>query len=195
MDSNCLTESEEALLNNLRQGDEGAFTKIYRTHSMKLFAAAFASLKSEESAKEVVQEIFVSLWVNRKSLAIKQSICGYLMGAVRNKVFNIIDKQGVRERYKQRYLRAADVSDRNTELALEYDELNQAINKEIDALPETTRGIFLLSRFEGLNNGEIAKEFHLSSKAVEYHITKALKTLRVHLRHVMAAMVLIKELF
>lgn len=191
MDVTDLSESDKALLLGLKRGDENAFAQIYKMYNTKLYTIAFLSLKSEESAKEIVQEIFISLWINRQTVTVRLSLQSYLIGAVRHKVFNTVAKRDVRERYRKEFLRTAATGDNSTEQAVEFDELNKAIHEQIEALPETTRDIFVMSRYGGLNNNEIAQQFKLSSKAVEYHITKALKVLRTSLKHVINILILI----
>ncbi|HTF21376.1 MAG TPA: RNA polymerase sigma-70 factor [Chryseolinea sp.] len=179
---NCSDQDNDLLL-RLRQGDNAAFTLIYKSYSMKLYAVAFASLRSDETAREVVQEIFISLWINRQKIVVHQSVLAYLLGAVRFKVFNIIDKECVRSRYKKEFLQTLNLGENVTEQIVNYNELKLAIERQIDSLPETTKNVFVMSRFQGMNNNEIAGHIHLSSKAVEYHLSKALKVLRLHLRH------------
>ena len=178
-----LPESDQHRLRALKEGDEGAFNFIYKEYSLKLYSIAYNSTKSADLAEEIVQEIFVSLWMNRKTLIITRSIKAYLIGAVRNKVFDYVDKQVVRDRHKQLVMKIAHPSHNATQEMIEYQELTIAIDKEIQALPQTTRQVFISSRFEGSNNSEIAKQFCISVKAVEYHVTKALKHLRLQLRH------------
>ena len=179
-----LSQSEKEALSAMRHDDEHAFNAIYNEHCMKLFSVAYNCVKSSEIAEEIVQEIFVSLWINRKVQVITSSIRSYLIGAVRNKAFDYIDKQQVRNRYKQNALKTFDVSHNSTQEEIEYEDLNAIINREIDTLPETTKSIFILSRFKGFSNSQIADHYSLSIKAVEYHVTKALKHLRLQLKHI-----------
>jgi RNA polymerase sigma-70 factor (ECF subfamily) len=81
-------------------------------------------------------------------------------------------------------MKTSSVLNNTTEETIEYNDLNSAIKREIETLPKTTRGIFILSRYNGFTNPEIAKQYCLSIKSVEYHLTKALKHLRLHLKHV-----------
>jgi RNA polymerase sigma-70 factor (family 1) len=178
-----LSVSEQQCLEALRQGDESAFNSIYNTHFVKLYSIAYNSTKCTDLAQEIVQEIFVSFWINRKTLLITKSIEAYLIGAVRNKVFDHLDKQIVRDRHKQRVMEVSNDSNNSTEETVDFEDLSTAVNKEIEALPDTTRGVFVLSRFNGTKNSEIAKQYSISVKAVEYHLTKALKHLRLHLKH------------
>jgi len=178
-----LQESEQQAIEALKQGDESAFNSLYHQYFLKLYSIAYNGTKCPDLAQEIVQEIFVSLWMNRKTLLITRSIQAYLIGAVRNKVFDHLDKQIVRDRHKRFVMQVSNGSANSTQDAVDYEDLNAAIAREIQALPDTTRGVFLLSRFDGSKNSEIAKQYSISVKAVEYHLTKALKHLRLHLKH------------
>ena len=61
-------------------------------------------------------------------------------------------------------------------------ELSEAIDIATRQLPEKTRQVFRMSRFEEQSVKEIAQTMNISEKAVEYHITKSLKILRLHLK-------------
>ncbi len=76
------------------------------------------------------------------------------------------------------YLLAAETTEEN----VSYNELNQAIEKAIGELPEKSQEIFRLNRLEGRSVPEIAQSLHLSERAIEYHLTKSLRTLRLHLK-------------
>jgi RNA polymerase sigma-70 factor (ECF subfamily) len=72
-----------------------------------------------------------------------------------------------------------------TEEVVVFDELNEAVEEAVNLLPEKSRTVFKLSRMEGRTNAEIAKVLHLSEKSIEYHLTKSLRQLRVHLKDYM----------
>jgi RNA polymerase sigma-70 factor (family 1) len=173
--------TEKQWLDSLVLGDEKAFTLIYHAYWKILFSVAYTTTKSREVAQELVQEVFVSLWVNRNNTTIQTNLKAYLCGAVRYKVFDYYDKQKVRERYKTRVAQEISLVINSTEETIAFDEISSLVDQQIKTLPETTRQIFILSRIKGFSIPEIAKELSLSGKTVEYHLTKALKHLRLHL--------------
>lgn len=176
-----LPQNHTELVQSLRNGDDESFTALYNDYSKKMFLTAYTATKSKETAKEITQDIFVALWASRETLSIKSSIEAYLIGAVRHKVYDYFDKQTVRERYKNRVAHASSPMINVTEEVLQFEELNSLVNLQLERLPETTRKVFVSSRFNGATIPEIAKETSLSVKAVEYHLTKALKHLRLRL--------------
>lgn len=175
------THTEKQWLDALMQGDEKAFTSIYKEYWRVLFSVAYAATRSREASQELVQEVFVSLWIHRNTTTIQSSLKSYLCGAIRNKVFDYYDKLKVRERYKNTVAMETSIVINPTEETIAFDEIRSRVHEEIKSLPETTQRIFILSRLNGFSIPEIASELSLSVKTVEYHLTKALKHLRLHL--------------
>ncbi len=165
-------------LHALQQGDENAFTVLYNEYWDALFGIAYSTPRSKEVAQEIVQDVFLSLWANRNTLNIQTTIKAYLSGAVRHAVFNYFDKQIVRNKYKVNIASKASIATNSTEEQIAFEEIQSLVNRELECLPETTRIIFILSRFRGFTVSEISTQLSLSGKAVEYHLTKALKYLR-----------------
>jgi RNA polymerase sigma-70 factor (family 1) len=135
-------------------------------------------------AQEIVQDVFVNLWMKRESVGEIMYIESYLYKSVRNKIYDQFDKLASQEKLKQQV--ALQVTERtdSTKEDIEYAETWQLINNEIDLLPSKTKEIFRLSRFGQYTNDEIAGSLNLSGKSVEYHITRALKRLRLRLNEI-----------
>ncbi len=172
---------ERQWLTALRENSEQGFANIYNHYWTKLFSVAYNYTRSREAAQEIVQEVFVSLWLQRGSLSVHTSLYGYLLGAVRNRIYDHIDKQTVRAHYQLQVTRSALPLVNSTEEQISFQELEELLAKQVSTLPDTTQRIFILSRFDGFSNSEIAQQMQLSVKAVEYHLTKALKHLRYRL--------------
>jgi RNA polymerase sigma-70 factor (family 1) len=168
-------------LDSLRRGDERAFAAIYDYFWSRLFSVAYNYTRSRETAQEMVQEVFISLWLHRQELHLQGTLQGYLTGAIRNKVYDYFDKENVRRRYETYVVQQASPESNSTEQQVHFAELSTLVDQQVSNLPETTRRIFRLSRQDGLSNSEISRQTQLSVKSVEYHLTKALKHLRLRL--------------
>jgi RNA polymerase sigma-70 factor (ECF subfamily) len=179
MDLRGLTD--EILLRLLKANDERAFKEIYSRYWKPVFASAYHRLASRDTAKELVQIIFLRIWEKRHSIQITH-LQGYLQTAIKNSVINYIEASLVHKKYLQHVLDTTSTSYHGTESILTFHELSQAIDKAIAGLPEKTRYVFKLSRFDHLSVHEIAINLNLSEKAVEYHITQSLKALRLYLK-------------
>lgn len=143
-----------------------------------MLAIASKKIDDYETAREFVQDVFVSLFKLRDSLNPDISILAYLHVALKNRIFNHYRHQNVHRRYEQYVaLQQPDISD-NTVALLYSKELEMQIKGEIEKLPLQCRTVFLLSREEGLPNKEIASHLNISVNTVEQHMRKALRILR-----------------
>ncbi|OQP58112.1 hypothetical protein A3860_07230 [Niastella vici] len=179
MDLRGLTD--EILLRLLKAGDDKAFKEIYSRYWKLLFEAAYHRLANRETAKELVQTIFLRIWEKRQTIHINH-LHGYLQTAIKNSIINYFESTLVHKRYLQHVMNTTASACEGAESIINFHELSQAIEKAIGSLPEKTRQIFRLSRFDQLSIREIATNMNISEKAVEYHITQSLKTLRVYLK-------------
>lgn len=182
MDYRLLTD--EILLKFLRIGDELAFKEIYQRYWKQLYYSALNKITSKEVAEDILQAIFTDLWQKREKHSI-QNLPVYLDTAVKYKVINYIKSAISRKAHLSAIGEKQKTEESNADLLLLVQELNSAIDKAIDQLPQKTQTIFRLSRFEQHSNKEISHIMNLSEKAVEYHISQSLKTLRFYLKDFM----------
>ncbi|HTF19814.1 MAG TPA: RNA polymerase sigma-70 factor [Chryseolinea sp.] len=181
-----MTQDEWKAVRATLKKDEGkAFELIYNHFWRKFYAVSFNYVRDKGTAEEIVQEVFLRLWIKRDRLHHVDNINAFGMRTLQNYIYDYFDKKAVAERY---LLMASLNSVRhvdNIHPQLEYEETYKLINKELDSLPDTTRKIFRLSRFDQLSNEEIASAQQLSVKAVEYHITRSLRHLRLRLANLL----------
>ena len=178
---NQADHNDQRLLENLRKGNTDAFEQIFRRYWHRLYIMAKSKVQSHDDAEEIIQTIFSSLWEKRESLAIT-NLSFYLQTAVRNSVIDRIRSKVTQQKYWNYYKTFIPDHLTSTEDTVVFDDLNGAVEAAVNHLPEKSKKVFKLSRFEGRSNAEIAKLLHLSEKAIEYHLTKSLRDLRVHLK-------------
>lgn len=167
----------------LKQGEERALETIYRRYWRQLYDAAHAILKDEAACEDIIQEVFLNLWLRRENLELHSSLAGYLFTSVRHEVFRQIRSGRVREdlfdHLFERIQAGPDYLD------IEYRELRLQISLIVERLPEKCRAVYKLSREEHLSHKEIAEQLNISTKTVENHLTKALSFLRLSLGQVL----------
>ena len=149
---------------------------FYRFQPM-LVAFANRYLRSEEEAREAVQDVFLGVWNNREHLQLDESLRSYLFTATRNKALNYLEKRKI-EAVPLDAVHLQQSSGPGVEEQLQAEETKAVIFDEVSRLPERCREVFLLSRSEGLSYREIAGRLALSEKTVENQISIALKRLR-----------------
>ena len=172
---------EQNLVESLRKGDETAYAHIFKLYWKSLYCQAHTKVRSHEVAEEIVQDLFLTLWEKRNVLVIT-NLSHYLRTALRNKCIDHIRTRVVKDKYWNYYKLFVPHQTDNTEETVSYNNLVEALENGMASLPEKTKGIFALSRMEGKSVADVAKSFKLSEKAVEYHLTKSLKVLKVYLK-------------
>lgn len=174
--------SDEGLLKLLKKQELGAFEEIYLRYWRKLYSAAYKRLMSREAAEEIVQDIFTSLWVKRHTTEI-DVLSSYLVTAVKYKVINHLEREMSRRQYAETQIQASLASDNSTEETILLNELSSALEKEIQKLPPRRKQIFKMSREDHLSIKEVASNLGISEKTAENQLGKALKVLKLNLKH------------
>jgi len=169
------TYTDEELVRQVQKGNKIAFTEVYNRYWEQLLALGYYYTQSKQAAEDIVHEVFISLWARQAELPI-QSLKAYLATAVKFAVFKSISRDKRRRELQQELSLPADT--RDVEEKLEARFLQDYLNGIVEQLPEKARLVFIYSRAEMLSVKEIASKMDLSPKAVEYHITKALRSLK-----------------
>jgi len=176
MPYNQLTDEELADL--LKTGDHMAFSVIFDRFYGLLFIHACKTIHDKEEAKDVVQELFETLWMRRESISFEQSLSAYLYAAIRNRIINRISHRQVENKYIDSL---RDFIDRDTYMAdyrLREREIKRIVEREISSLPAKMKEIFELSRNDYLSYKQIAVKLQLSEHTVRTHVKKALRILK-----------------
>ena len=168
----------ETLL-SLKSGDRTAFDHAFRSYYKYLFTIGFTYLKDEHLAKDIVQDVFMDLWNRREKIEIEYSIKYFLRREVINGSLATLRKTK-RISYDVTAIMENVAVDDNDKLA--YKEMSQVVQDAVISLPEKCQKVYSLSRDEGLSHKEISQLLDISTKTVENHITKALKTIRIELK-------------
>jgi len=172
---------EKRLLLALKKGDMKQFEFMFRFYYEPLVGYALGIVKVEAEAEEIVQELFLKIWRDRKKLKIRHSLAAYLYKSVYNQCMSRLKKEKLSREY-QKYALNRTVAEINTDEILKYEELNRKFFELMDALPERRQLIFKLNRFQGLKYREIAERLSISIKTVEANMSKALQYFRENLQ-------------
>lgn len=162
----------------IREGNAAAFRDLFYAVKDPLFGYACKLCKSPELAEEVVQEVFMKLWINRLQLKEELSIKSYLYTATKHTVFNLLKKAALDENLRQAIFYRQPASLNTTEEAIALAELQRWNNQVLEQLPPQRRLIYSMSRIDGLSHEEIASKLGLSRNTVKDQITKASRFLR-----------------
>lgn len=175
--------SDIQLLHQLRNGDERAFTALYKRYWKLLFAVAANKLDNLAEAEELVQDVFSDLWDRRHTLSLTGELPAYLAVAMKYQVINLQAKKKRARAYDTYARENISPADHSTEQWLSFEELKDQLSTLVARLPERCRLTYQLSREQGLSQKEIAREMDISEKAVEHNLARAVKSLRTGLKH------------
>jgi RNA polymerase sigma-70 factor (ECF subfamily) len=182
MNSNINFESDTFA--SFKKGEQTAFTYFYDKYFSRITSFSIQFIYDKEEAENLAQEAFINLWQNRESVDSVNGIQSFLYTYAKSKCLNFIRHNKVKDKFKNELLnlkeRELDIEILNSIAfdTLELSELERLINESIMDLPPKTREVFIKKRFENKKNAEIAEEMQVTLKAVEAHMTKALKILK-----------------
>lgn len=166
-------------------GELMLFQELFERYFRSLVTYAYRYVNDWNVSEDIVQDVFMALWVNRNEIDFEEPVKPYLYRATYNRSINHLNSVLVQRRI--------DHTDNLDELIdyeiLSYNQHDNLLLKEIEeeissfvkTLPEQRKKVFLLSREENMKNKEIAFLLNISEKTVEKHITKALSDIRTHL--------------
>jgi len=175
------SENDFYLFDLLKQGDEEAFSKIYKLYWPELYNAAYKRLPEKEKCQDVIQNVFADLW-NRKAELDLQKPLAYLHTAVRFQVLKHMHKSSKNNSFSEVFEQKL-ISPLQTDGALLEKEVRGLIELFIKALPEKRRKIFLLHYFEGLSTAKISVQLNVSQKTVQNQLATATHALKFRLTH------------
>ncbi len=180
---------EKKTLEKLKEGDSKAFESVFRSWYEPMVNFADEYISDTESAKNIVQNIFMQLWEKHALVDPDSNLKSYIYMATRNACLSHLRHLRVETAFFEKVKKNSENLQLNYEALHELDiekidfsQLEKLIQDTIDALPERCREVFLLSRYEELKNKEIAEKLDITVKAVEANITRALTKLRENTR-------------
>ncbi len=160
--------------------DEEAFHTLFVQFFTPLCVYAMRYIPNRETCEDIVQDTFLKVWKNRKSLEIHQSGRNFLVTGVKNACIDHLRKREVEQNWTQKPEALPHHSSGDDIYAIV--ELEQMLTAALARLPEHIRTVFEMNRFEGKTYAAIAEEQNLSVKTIEAYMTKALKQLRTELK-------------
>ncbi len=170
--------TDHELMALLKQGDGLAFTEIYNRYSGLLYVYAFKLTADGDAAKDITQELFISLWDNRETLELKTTLAAYLYTAIRYKFLKQVAHQKVKAGYADQFLKYFEPEVNSTEEYIGEKELVRTVERLVSVLPPKMARAFILSKLEFKSHEEIAEELNISVKTVKNLISEATTQLK-----------------
>nr|WP_302180095.1 RNA polymerase sigma-70 factor [Chryseosolibacter indicus] len=165
-------------MHEIAVGNRSAFNQLFLRYYSRLCSFASFIVRDEAASEEVVSEVLLNIWKNRKTIHIQSSVRAYLFTCVRNEALRAVKQKNMILIKPEDDALQTLSDDYDPHESLEFQELENNVHFVIGSLPEKCKQFFMLSRFDGLKYSEIAQLYNVSEKTVENQIIKALKILR-----------------
>lgn len=176
-----------ALLSQLKEGNREAFNRLFRHYYPRVMAYVTAMVE-QEVAEDVVQDVFLHVWENRKKLYIGEGFHSYLFQSAYTRCVDHYRKTQSTDKYKL-HIENVCLEECNALLKSEASVLKDIFSKDfyeqlhnlLEQLPSQRREVFILTYLEGLKAKEVSERLQIPQRTVESHIYLAIKYLRMHL--------------
>lgn len=182
----CKLDNEREILRELAAGNESVFVQVFDTHSPKVYGLALKFLNSKEIAEEVVQDVFMDVWLKREKMSNVLNLGAYIHGMAKKKIYDAYrHKSNFVELFQELHYR--EPAENSTERMLQEVEHERLLEEAVSELPDHHRKIFLMAREEGLSHEAIAQRMNLTRLAVKAHMKRILSYIRTRLEPVLKA--------
>jgi RNA polymerase sigma-70 factor (ECF subfamily) len=162
--------TDDNLVVSLKKGDKQAYKTLFEKYGTRLYLFALKYLKEKEDAKDLLNEVFLTLWENRQNLKTDTSLQSYLFTITYNNIRQRFLKKIREEKYVRVFAEEYLFNTSKNEEQLDYQLFVDKVNRIIDLLPPRRREIFILNYKEELKNHQIAEKLGLS----DHHVKKQL---------------------
>ena len=169
---------ERELLSLLKQGNEQAFEKIYKSYSSHLFGNVFKMVKSETTTQEILQDVFIKIWSNRASIDLDKSFRSYLFRIAENKVYDFFRKASRDKKIQAQLFATATEEYEHIETMIHKKENDLLLKRAIDSLSPQRQQIFRLIKLDNKSYEEVSRQLGISVSTISDHIVKANKAIR-----------------
>lgn len=178
MGANRSLDDEKEVLEGLIKGRAEAFTRLYYRYGGKLHTHLLRMVKSEEIAREILQDIFMKVWEFRDRIDPDKPFAPYIYRIAQNRVYDHFRKIARERRMEETLIGSVMVHHNDTEDDLMYQEGFQLLTQAIEQLPPARKQIYLLRKVEDRTYDEIAGLLGISVSTVNDHMVKANRFLK-----------------
>jgi RNA polymerase sigma-70 factor (ECF subfamily) len=183
--------NEKELIILLKKGSQKAFDSLYQMYSKRLYAYCYQYTKSREETEEIVQDVFMKLWMNKSTIHQEDTVKYLLFAIAKNHLINAYKSHlnsFVFEEYVDYYNRE-EFSINDTSHGVEQEDFYKLLRKAMTHLSETQQQIVDYCKLQQLSNRETAERLSLKEQTVKNQLSLALKILREQLSNIMGLLI------
>ena len=175
--SNSSLPEERELLQQIARGDESAYTLVFNHYSKQVFNVAMLYLKDTTTAREVVQEVFLKIWLKRETMPAVEDLTAYLFILTRNHIYDSFKKQANLVKALDHFSLHQPSAIDNADYRLQERQYDHLLDKVVSNLPPERKKVYI-ARKEGMSNEEISVRMNISIHTVKKQMQLAMQTVR-----------------
>lgn len=169
------------LFSRIAQGDEMAFEEVFHEYVPRLMPVIVKIVGSESAAKDVLQEVFLYLWIGRESLSDVQNPADWIFKIAFNRSYTWVKKSSKVTAQSEIGIEEIISPSHQPEQSLAFQETRRLLYLAAQELPPQAKKIFQLSREEGLKPAAIAIELNVSVQTVRNSLVRSVKFIKKYL--------------
>lgn len=173
---------ESRLLALLSEDSQFAFQVLFDRYKDHIYKVASLYVKSPAMAEEIVQDVFMKVWLNRKSLTGVESFEAWLFVVSKNLIFNYNKRLALEWKACRKYQEQAPAPDNSADRKVSSAQYAALLQKAISELSGQQKTVYLLAREENLSYQEIGERLNISALTVKTHMARALNAIRSYLK-------------
>lgn len=188
---------ERTLLDLLRKDKQMAFRKLFDQYYSLLCAIAYHYVNDTSVSETLAEDALLSIWEKHEDITFTTSLKSYLMRSVRNKSIDYLRSSRLEQSFFdiEEFGNYSFISEEEVFEKYLLAELEEKIQDAINALPEESRKVFIMSRFDEKSYQEIADHLNISINTVKYHMKRALSLLRDELKDYLVVTIVLYKIF
>lgn len=171
---------EKELLDQVARGDEAAFTRLFNNYRNKIYSIAFDFTGSSALAEEIVQDVFLKIWIKRDLLNSINHFSAYLFTITRHYVFTALKRIARQQDIENKAMEDLPLFDEDTENRLLQKEYAMILQDAIGRLTVQQREVYRLIKEKGYKRDEAAATLQLSPETVKTHLAQAMRNIRAY---------------
>jgi RNA polymerase sigma-70 factor (family 1) len=173
-------DNEKELLASIAGGDQYAFTILFKHYQRFVYFSGRKLTHSEELATEIVQDIFLKIWLDREQLIVIESFGAYLNRIVRNHSFNVLRQLAQRAKSTEKLKINSAETDNSTVEKINHNDATKLLNEALKQLSPQQRMVYNLCHEKGYRYEDAAEKMDISPQTVHSHMKLALRKIREH---------------
>ena len=169
---------EKELLALIAKSDEAAFAELFDHYRNRIYSSARKLSRSAVIAEEIVQNVFLKIWLNRADLTGVNNFSAYLFVITRNEVYLALNRIARSYKIHSLFSKEQPPSDNDNERRVMDRDYQNLLQKAIERLPVQQKKVYQLMKVQGLKREEAASLLRVHPETVKSHLAQAVKSVR-----------------